>query len=229
MQNVRFLFLLLGLCWFSGQGAFLYAQDNEEENGREEDTDTNEDEGVYEEDWSKYMPELYSKGDKTFTIALGVMFPALFINNNHEKIDSNFKPPVGGSLGPLAYTYFLTSHFFVGGEVAFYFSYTLGKNIVYFIPIGARAGWQFVIRRFEIPLSITIGIIPERYLNHSYLGMFLKGEVSVYFRFNPDWSFGLNTSWNWYPQWPKENGRRVPEKDMFANMIGLTISARYHF
>ena len=220
--------MLLGLCWFSGQGAFLYAQNNEEEDGREENI--NEDEGMHEDDWSKYVPELYSRGDKTFTIALGVMFPALFLNNEGDPIkEHNFKPPIGGSLGPLAYAYFFNAHFFLGGEVAFYFSYTLGKNIVYFIPIGVRAGWQFVIHRFEIPLSVTIGVIPERYLNHSYLGMFVKGEVSVYFRFSPDWSFGLNTSWNWYPQWPKENGEYKPERNIYANIIGLTLAARYHF
>jgi len=59
--------------------------------------------------------------------------------------------------------------------------------------------------------------------------MYLKATASAFFRYNPNWSFGVNADWGWFPQWPKEDGKRAPEKDVDAHFIGVTLSARYHF
>jgi len=221
MQKARLVLLLIVLCRLSGSGVFLYAQD------REDDYPDSDDDITIETDWDVYRPDLYARGDQTFAISLGVIFPTVFLNNG-KKIEHNFDPSVGGT-GSLAYSYFLNSHLFLGAEIGIKFNYTLADNTVFLVPLGVRAGWQFIIRRFEIPLNFTIGIAPQRYLNQGYLGMVMKGGASVYYRFNPDWSFGISSEWSWYPQWPKENGRRVPHKDMHANIVSLTISARYHF
>ena len=224
MQKVGIVLLLMGLCWFSGQGVFLYAQDEE----AEEEEDSSDEDTTLETDWDGYMTELYSRGDQTFTISLGVIFPTVFYDSEPKKIDPNWFP-VGGA-GSLAYTRFLSSHFFLGVEVGVNFNPTLGKNTIFIVPIGVRTGWQFLLRRFEFPISLTVGIAPERYLNNGYTGMFVKLGASGFFRFSPEWSFGLNTDWNWYPQWPREDGKSMSEKyNIYANIIGLTLAARYHF
>ena len=198
-----------------------YVQEEYEED-EEDDPYYNED--IFgEEDWGGYIAELYSRGDQTFTISLGLIFPAIFTNNG-QRIDHHFSPPVGGT-GTLVYTYFFTSNIFFGAEIGVKFNRTLARNTIFLIPIGARAGWQFVFRRFEFPLFGTIGFAPQRYLNLSLVGLFTKLGAGAYYRFNPDWSFGLNVDWNWYPQRPK--GEK--SKNVNANIIGVTISARYHF
>jgi hypothetical protein len=160
-------------------------------------------------------------------MSLGTGFPTIFMNNG-EIIDHHIKPPVGGA-GALGYTYFFNTHFFLGAEIGVQIFYTLGRNTLFLVPVGVRTGWQFMIGRFEIPLGLTAGMAIQRYLNNNYLGLFIKGGVSAYFRFNPDWSFGLGADWSWFPQWPKEDGNHVPSKDMYANTLGVTLAARYHF
>jgi hypothetical protein len=214
MRKVGFFFLLLGLCWFSGQG--IYAQEDDED-----------DEYPLDSDWDGYISDLYSRGDQTFSISLGVTFPIATLNNG-KNVPHHFKPPVGGA-GSLAYTYYLSSHFFGGVEVGVKFHYTLGENALFLIPIGLRMGGQFLIGRFEIPLHLTVGVAPQRYLDYSYVGFFLKGGFSVYFRFSPNWSFGITNEWGWYPEWPKENGVRVPKKDIDLIFTSVTLAARYHF
>ncbi|MDR0456677.1 MAG: hypothetical protein LBH20_08365 [Treponema sp.] len=227
MQKARILLVLLGLCWFSGHG-FLYAQEQDEE---EEEEDSYYREGIPTDsdwdDWDGYMSELYSWGDQTITILAGVNFPTVFLNNG-KVVPHHINPPVGGILS-LAYTYFFGAHFFLGGGVSFYFDHTLGQNTVFLIPLGLRTGWQFVLHRFEFPLELTGGVIFHRYLNFGYTGFFLKGGASAYFRFNPDWSFGLCTDWSWLPQRPQKDGKAIPNSNMDANLMGLTLSARYHF
>jgi len=229
MHKVGLFLLLMGLYWFSGQGALLYAQEDdtaETENAEEEEDSADRDISI-ETDWDGYMSDLYSRGDQTFTISLGVVFPTVFFNNTTQ-VPHNFSPPVGGA-GSLAYTHFLTAHYFLGAEIGVNFFYTLGQNTMFIIPIGIRTGWQFLFHRFEFPINLTIGFAPESYLDYRYIGLFIKGGASGFFRFSPEWSFGLNTDWCWYPQWPQENGKPVPAKNMYGNILAVTLAARYHF
>jgi hypothetical protein len=224
MQKTLALFLLLALCCVAGRGLVLYAQDapydetipDDDDNGSQSDSD-----------YGRYIPDMYTKGDQSITVSLGTIFPTVFLNNG-TVINHNFSPPVGGVLS-LAYTYFLGPNIFLGGEVGFASAFTLGKNAFYMIPFGLRAGWQFVFSRFEFPVYGVIGMAPQKYLDYGYFGMYLKGAVSAYYRYNPNWSFGISADWSWYPQWPMKDGKRIPEKDIDANIVGVLLSARYHF
>ena len=164
--------------------------------------------------------DLYSRGDKVFGIAVGPLIPLFFIGDSGV-LDNNVGP-VGGTLA-LSYNYFVNSHVFIGAEVQGMFAPTLGKNMVYIVPMGLRGGYQFILGRFEIPLALMAGFAPQVYLEENYGGFFVKPSASLFWRFNPDWSFGLNTCWWWVPQWPKDG------PDVSGNFLELTISARYHF
>ena len=235
MQKALALVLFFTLCCFTGRGAILYAQSdapgvNEtapDEHGSGDSDSEDEGSSPTDSEVDIYMPDKYAKGDQTVTICLGAVFPVLFFNDG-KIINHKITPPVGGTLS-LAYTRFLGSHFFVGAEVGFISLFTLSENALFIIPIGARAGWQFVFRRFEFPLYVAIGMAPQKYLDFGYFGMYLKGAVSAYWRYNQNWSFGLTADWSWFPQWPKEDGVRIPSKDVHANIIGVNLSVRYHF
>ena len=68
MKKAQALFLLL--CIFVIFAVPIFAQ-TEDENGDDYfDGDT---------DWYGELPPLYSQGDKTFNISLGLIFPTLFI------------------------------------------------------------------------------------------------------------------------------------------------------
>ncbi|MDR1148836.1 MAG: hypothetical protein LBK66_09415 [Spirochaetaceae bacterium] len=163
----------------------------------------------------------YTRGDQTFNISLGVLLPLFFTSASGDTLEN--KLSVGG-VGSLAYNYFLDSHIFLGGILAGSFSQTLGKNFLYMIPIAFTAGYQFVFRRFEFPLSLTVGGMTEQYLTYNGYWLFLKPQASGFFRFNNDWSFGLNVAWWLAPQWTN-----IPEKDAVGNFMEITLSARYHF
>jgi hypothetical protein len=206
-----FLILLLGL---GGLGGRLYAQEEEEPGSGGE--------APIESDWGIYSTELYTRGDQIFIISLGVVFPTLFMREG-AVIEHNISPPVGGT-GSLAYNYFLNSNFSVGGEVGGMFASTVAQNVMYIIPIGLRLGYQFVVGRFEFPITMTLGGSFHRYLNLGYFGFFMKGGGGVFYRFNPDWSFGVNFNWGWYPQWVGD-----PKQDIQGNIVDLTVAVRYHF
>ena len=205
-----FLVLLLAL-----PGIMLPAQEQEEPPPEESPSSP-----PIDSDWADYNMNIYSRGDKTFTITLGIIIPAYFsgteINNNEHGMK------IGGT-GTLAFNYFLTPRFSIGAELSGLFSGTRAGNMFFAVPFGLRLGYQFVFRRFEFPLSLMIGGVPQKYLNNGYFGFILKPGVSVFWRFNPEWSFGLNGIWWFVPQWPK-NGYNA-----YGNFVEASLSARYHF
>jgi hypothetical protein len=204
-----------------------------------DDVEIIEDEGSYEDDdyedgegdenaglpitsdWSGSPLSGYTRGDQTFNISLGVIVPLFFLYDSGDLMPN--KVFVGG-VGSLAYNYFVNSNLFFGAVMQGSFSQTFGKNFLYLIPVGITAGYQFVVKRFEFPLSITIGGMTEQYFTYNGYWLFLKPQVSGFFRFNSDWSFGLNLAWWYVPQWTN-----TPEKNATGNFMEITLSARYHF
>jgi hypothetical protein len=168
------------------------------------------------------MQTMYARGDQTFTISVGVIFPTLFVGK--EGVLTNNMNLLGGA-GSLAYTYFLTPHWYFGGELGFMFNGTLAENFLFIVPFGIRTGFQFALGRFEFPIGIMAGAAPQKYLNEKeFFGLIVKGSASAFFRATPDWSFGLNAVWWWVPEWTPE-----PAKDVYGNFLELTVAARYHF
>jgi hypothetical protein len=222
----RVLSLLL-LCFLScavAFTAFAQEEDQEEEGG-------DSDEFPIESEWTGPLPDRYAPGDRMFTVAVGALFPIVFLDESGSAYDSQIKP--GLSLGAIGLNFFLTSGFFVGGEFSLGFSWTINE-ILFQLPFGARLGYQFtlnsprlpsLLNRFEFPVSIMVGLYSQSYLSKNYFGLFLKPEVAAYFRFNSDWSFGVNVGWWWVPQWPESGSQH----NRYGNFLNTTLSARYLF
>jgi hypothetical protein len=171
-----------------------------------------------EAEWPDVMPDLYSRGDKIFGISIGAGLPMVFIHKEGGIKEGNIS--VGGG-GSLAYTYFLNGHLFMGGELGGMFAFTKAENALFIVPMGLRLGYQFILRSFEFPLSLLVGFAPQSYLEKNFFGLFIKPSASAFWRFSPDWSFGLNAAWWWVPQWA--------DRTVYGNFLELSITARYHF
>jgi len=207
MRRTWSLFLVLFLVF---SGLSLYAQEGAYQDGDPDDS-------FPETGFDEIMSAEYAPGDRNFTISGGVVIPLFFsgVANNQHGLS------VGG-VASLAFNYFITQRFFVGGELSGMFTGTRGKNMLYIVPFGIRAGYQFTYRRFEFPVSLMIGAAPQAYLEKGYFGLFVKPGASAFWRYSPEWSFGLNAAWWFVPQWP-ENGN-----NSLGNFLELTLSARYY-
>jgi hypothetical protein len=170
-------------------------------------------------DWSGIVPSLYEPGDQMLTMTVGAAFPTLFLHHNGSR-DPNIYPGLTGALG---YVVFLTPRFFMGGELGGMAAGTKGENMVYLVSVGFRTGYQFLLGRFEFPLSLVLGGCPQKFQDDGYFGLVLKPSAGAFFRFNPEFSFGISADWWWVPQWTGDKA-----KDVYGNFLGFTLSVRYH-
>jgi len=200
--------VLLFILFFTFSG-LLFAQDNEPD---------------VEPDWSDYKYELYTKGDQTFSISLGVGFPIAFVNQGSKVKKHNIEPPIGGT-GTLSYVYYLNSKLFTGGELSLLFLPTVAENTIFITSLGGRFGTQFIWNRFEFPIFASLGMTLQTYLDYGYFGYYMKAGGCALFRATNDWSFGLMSNFCWFPQWIKNE----PKKNVDAFFVDLSLIARYHF
>lgn len=175
-----------------------------------------------ESGWEGMPRSVYTKGDQTFQMGVGVLFPLFFSSGSGDALDNNVK--LGGT-GSLAYSYFLTPNFALGGEVGGSFSETKGRNMLFLMPFGMTATWQFTAGSFEFPATLLLGFAQHSYVNNrGYFGLAVKPGLGAYWRFNPDWSFGVKAAWWFLPEWTDD-----PATTAYGNFADVTLSARYHF
>ena len=214
----------------------VFAQQNSGGEAAEEDGEGQDDNyirrGGIDSDWSGSRLSLYTKGDQIFCISAGMLIPLFFTNNGGKVISGygegqdDMHVKLGGT-GSLSYVRFLTSRVFLGGEIQASFAGTLAEKLLFFVPIGVKAGYQFLLGRFEFPLSAMVGMATHMYSvsgDPKYWGLFVRPQASAFFRFSNDWSFGLNVGWWWAPEWTKEAKRNVD-----GHFLDIMLAARYHF
>lgn len=152
------------------------------------------------------------KGDQYAKLSLSVDLPIRPTQLN-----------IGGS-GSLGYGYAITDNIFVGGDVSFAYSTTIGSNVMYFIPFMARFTYQFVAGKFEFPLSLGFGGAIQSYIDRTYFGMILHPEIGAYYRFSSDWSFGLSAGAFIIPQIYKKSSNN------YVGVISnISLGVKYHF
>ena len=186
-----------------------------------QETPGEDDELPIESEWADAILTTYVRGDQTFAITAGVGLPLFFVTKDGDTLEN--KVSMGG-VGGLSYNYFLSPYFALGGEITGFFGGTLGENMLYMIPFGLRATWQFIAGSFEFPVSLMIGGASQNYIGKDYFGFIAKPALGAYWRFNTDWSFGINASWWWVPQMTND-----PSTSVFGNFAEISLSARYHF
>jgi hypothetical protein len=224
MIKNKCVFALFALC-FAVSVLPLCAQDDNDGMDTDNDGEDINSETPIQSNWLGEKYSLYTRGDKILSVNIGALFKLFVMDDDNKKTKDEIH--TGGVLA-FSFSYFLTPSLFVGGTLKGSFSPTEAKKILYLVPMEALVGYQFIWNRFEFPVSLGLGGVGHSYDLATYYGMFMEVEGGAYFRFNPDWSFGLSTALWWVPQWPKawEDGKVYNRNAYF---LQLTASARYHF
>ena len=132
---------------------------------------------------------------------------------------------VGGGIS-VGYHRFLNQYISVGADVMFGYNTTIGSNLFTLIPITACITYQPYIKKFEFPMSVSVGFAIENYLQYNYFpGLVLKGSAGCFYRMNENWSCGAEGVYFYLPQWFVKDS----SKNDYYSALAISLSARYHF
>jgi hypothetical protein len=208
MKRISKLFLTTFVILAFSMATSIFAQDN--------NTDDEYGDGdVYDDGTVEEVYEQNGAGDQFISLKLMPCFPLNFGKQLY----------VGGALS-VGYHRFLTKYIALGGDFLFGYNPTIGSNIFTYVPLTLAVTFQPYIGKFEFPIKLGVGFAVENYLSMNYFpGLIIKPELGAHYRFNENWSFGIEGQFMYMPQWFVEH----PENDSYGLFIMAALSARYHF
>lgn len=161
-----------------------------------------------------YTYEQNGAGDQFIKIDLLANFPINF--------DDQLKIGFGASLG---YYRFLTNKIAIGGDAIVGYNVTIGQKSLFTAPITLGVMFQPYVGKFEFPMFANIGIASSSCQGMSYFPSFAaKVTAGAYYRLFESWSFGIDSTAYWIPQWFSDT-----EKNDNGFFVTAGITARYHF
>ena len=130
---------------------------------------------------------------------------------------------IGGEVS-IGFSHMITDFISLGGEACFSYNSTIGKNVLYFIPLLFSAGFHPTFGNLELSVMLFLGGAFENYLDRSYFGLAIKPEVGVYYKFFSDWLIGLSAGLFVLPEWHSDSS-----KDYISLIPEVRLGAKYTF
>jgi len=161
-------------------------------------------------------------GDQMFSIRAGVLIPLFwqdFGGNDILPANSTI-----GACGALQWNFYLTGALRLGIDIGLGFCVDINSNLYNMIPIAFRTTYIFSISRFEIPVSLCIGMNILNHLETYDIGIILRPETGLFYRYDANFSFGLNIGYWWALEFPVEDDSAAA-----GNFLDITPALLYHF
>ena len=166
----------------------------------------------------------HTLGDQTLSISAGMFVPLFFQEFDGPVHSTNLSL---GAVGSLQWNAYLNSVVRLGLELGGSFSFSPNARTLLMLPILLKGSYVFSVSRFEFPISLGLGINIIRYREWSHLDILVKPGVSAFWRYDANWSFGLNLSW--WLDFQAATKNQAPDQARMGNFLEITPSVFYHF
>ncbi len=177
-----------------------------------------------DEERSVFALEGHQLGDQTLALNAGVMLPLFYKEFGGPYHDTNL---TAGGMGELQWSAYLNPSFRLGLDIGGTFARSPNDRTLFLMPITLRATWVLDVSRFEFPISLGTGIAIIRYREWSHTDFILKPAVGGYWRYDSNWSFGLNLSW--WLDFQSATGDQPDNQARMANFLMISPGVFYNF
>ncbi len=173
---------------------------------------------------SVFAVEGHQLGDQTLALNAGLMVPLFYQEFDGPYHDTNLT--VGGA-GELQWSAYVSPRLRIGLDIGGVFARTPNDRTLFLMPIVVRAAWVFDVSRFEFPVFVGAGINIVRYREWSHVDLILKPGFGGYWRYDSNWSFGLNVAW--WLDFQAATKYQDSDQARMANFLIITPGVFYNF
>jgi hypothetical protein len=163
----------------------------------------------------------YLPGEQTIGLSIGGLVPVLLEPVTGAGVSNLY---FGGDFS-FSYQYFVARGFAVGGHLAGAFNSTIGGLSVFTAPLTATAAYWWAKLPFEFQLFGEGGAYLMRYNSKGIIDPFARAGAGVYYRIDPSWSLGLQSSF-WFV--PELHYGSYSSLTQYAGLVDASICAFYH-
>ena len=175
-----------------------------------------------ESDDEIFVP-VYSLGDQTLRINLGLFVPLFFFGDGFDPA----RLTLGGA-GSLAWESYLSNEVTVGVEVGGSFSFTENRRTLFMLPVAARGSYILSFYPIEVPLTLAAGFNFSRVADAQKVDPFVKAGTSFLWNYSSQWAFGANLFYWFVPQIYTASSPAGADATRYGNFLEFTLSALYH-
>ena len=161
-------------------------------------------------------------GDQMFSIRAGILLPLFWQDlGGNEILPANSSI---GAAGALQWNFYLTGSLRLGIDIGLAFGVDINSNLYNMIPISFRTTYIFSISRFEFPVSLCVGMNILNHLENYDIGLIIRPEAGMFYRYDANFSFGLNIGYWWTLEFPVKDDPATA-----GNFLDITPALLYHF
>ncbi len=168
----------------------------------------------------------HTLGDQALGISAGLLIPLFFQEfQGGEYHGTNLSL---GGVGSLQWSAYLSAYWRMGIEVAGAFAFSPNLKTLLILPLTLKVAYLINVSRFEIPISLGVGVSIIRYREWSHLDIIAKPGIGAYWRYDHNWSFGINMEW-WLDFQYVDPAYQPVEQARIGNFLAITPSLIYNF
>jgi hypothetical protein len=166
----------------------------------------------------------YELGDQMVGIDFGVLIPLFFQDLSGNLFNTNLS--LGGA-AILQWQTYLYPFLRVGAGIGGSFNISPQLHSLLMLPILLQATYVITLSRFEFPVFLGLGLNVVRYTDLLQVDIALHPGIGGFWRYDVNWSFGLQASWWWELQLPTQF--QSANQARIGHFLQLTPAILYHF
>jgi hypothetical protein len=176
-----------------------------------------------EEEQTEEQPfTVYSLGQHSISLSLGLFIPLFFQSFDWDYSRTNLKLGVAGFF---QWGIHLNNNWMVGLEVGGMLGRSIQENRLYQLSFTAKGTYIIHFFPFEFPIFVGTGLDVVKYTDQVHLNWIVKPGFSSIWKYNDKWGFGLNVVYWWVLQpWKYD-----PDLGRMGNFLDVTATAQYNF
>lgn len=174
------------------------------------------------------VPPTYILGSQNIIVRGGPLIPLFFYNLTTGEVEpANLW--IGIKFG-FQWQGYLSNEWSIGGELNGMLCFSPNFNILWLLPVGVKGTYTIHMHPFEFPISLTVGMCLESFLDSSRIDFFAKPEIAGYWKIDATWGVGLSIAYLWIPQLSSEDQEGVQSGQSFlGNFLDISIGLSFYF
>jgi hypothetical protein len=165
----------------------------------------------------------FDQGDQMYFFNAGPIL-SLFIWTPDQSEPIEMYPLSLGGTASMGFEAFFNHTLSIGAEIGYSFAFARDNNLYTSVPLVANLSYYALSGSVDIPLTLGLGVVYNKYKDSGAFTPIVKPEVGVIWNFNDNWGLGVDMSYYFIPEFKFGT---FSDQTAFNNSGSVKLSLQY--